>query len=152
MGLKFWLTNSRTNYVSNYRNGDVYQKLKQDTVSDENADETMPYMNGSGSLCFIGKIYLFEMQNNYSWTDIDPTDKYLKADSYVMVNASDNYCNLRTGAGIKYDIITPVYNGTILPVVKTAYSQEDGLNWGKTEYSGHEGWISLSQTSPVSPE
>ena len=91
------------------------------------------------------------MQNSYSWTDIDPDSKYLNANSYVMVNASDDYCNLRTGAGIKYDIINPIYNGTILPVLETAYNSEDGLEWGRTKHNGAEGWISLSQTSPASP-
>ena len=134
MDLKFWLTNSRVYYMSENQHSENYDKAREQTLSDENVDETMPYINGNGRLCFIGNIYLFEMQNSNSWEDIDPADKYLNQDSYVMVNASDDYCNLRTGPGIKYDIINPIFNGTILPISETSYNQEDGNEWGKTSW------------------
>lgn len=77
----------------------------------------------------------------------DPWPTYNDVSYYVMVDAPDYYCNFRTGPGISYDIITPIYNGEVLYISQECYNPADGLWWGETSYGGGSGWISLSQTS-----
>ena len=105
-----------------------------------------------------------EYGGNYGWFSINQTswiqDPYAEpatqaapayegVDQYNMVDAWDGYCNLRTGPGIAYAIITPIYNGETLHVTMRCYNPEDDLYWGYTVYKGSEGWISLSQTTQV---
>ena len=103
-----------------------------------------------------------EYAGNYGWISLTevsymeapepetyPAPVYEDVDQYNMVDAWDGYCNLRTDAGIAYDVITPIYNGEILHVTSQCYNPEDGLYWGYTQYNGMNGWISLSQTTQV---
>ena len=108
-----------------------------------------------------------EYAGNYGWISISqttitddpysqpvtqaPQQTYNHADEYVIVDAWDGYCNLRSGAGISYPIITPIYNGEVLYLTQRSYNPSDDLVWGYTEYHGQYGWISISQTSPYTP-
>ena len=65
----------------------------------------------------------------------------------AVVGASDGYVNLRSGAGMSYSIITPIYNGTNLYVTAVLSNSSDGLVWGQTTYNGYTGWISINQTT-----
>ena len=68
----------------------------------------------------------------------------------VVVGASDGFVNLRSGAGLGYGIITPIYNGTNLFVTAVMKNSSDGLVWGQTTYNGTTGWFSIDQTTVTS--
>ncbi len=62
---------------------------------------------------------------------------------FVEVAAPDGYVNLREGAGTQYDIVTPIYNGTILRV----YAKSGDGNWFNVTMEDCEGWVAASQVS-----
>ena len=64
----------------------------------------------------------------------------------VVVASDDGSCNLRTGPGLAYNIIQPIYNGTSLHITGVSKSSQDGLVWGQTTYNGNTGWISMLLT------
>ena len=64
----------------------------------------------------------------------------------VTVTSSDGYCNLRSGPGISYGVITPIYNGTTLKITSVYRNSADALVWGLTTYNGYSGWISVMTT------
>lgn len=64
----------------------------------------------------------------------------------VTVSSSDGYCNFRTGPGMAYGVITPIYNGTSLRVTGLSKNSSDGVTWGQTSYNGSSGWIALNET------
>lgn len=85
---------------------------------------------------------------NNSWVYNQTQDVTFYNNAYnAVVSASDGYLNLRTGAGMAYGIITPVYNGTNLYVTAVLSNSADGLVWGLTNYNGYTGWVSMSQTT-----
>ena len=70
----------------------------------------------------------------------------------AVVGASDGFVNLRSGPGLQYPIITPIYNGNMLRVTAVMDSTTDGLVWGQTIYNGYSGWFSIDQTTITSIE
>ena len=70
----------------------------------------------------------------------------------VVVSAPDGYCNLRSGPGTEYGVLTPVYNGEKLHVTGESYNYNNALLWGSVTYNGVNGWVSLSQTSKTEPD
>ena len=74
---------------------------------------------------------------------------YQEANYDVVVSAPDGYVNFRYGPGLEYGICTPIYNGEYLHINATMDNYYDGLAWGQTIYGDQYGWVSLSQTSPV---
>lgn len=85
---------------------------------------------------------------NNGWTYNQSQDVTFYNNQYnVYVSASDGYLNLRTGAGLAYGIITPIYNGTNLYITAVLDNSSDGLVWGLTSYNGNTGWVSMSQTT-----
>ena len=65
---------------------------------------------------------------------------------YGVVGASDGFVNLRSGAGLGYSILTPIYNGNELFITATFKNSTDGLVWGYTSFNGYSGWFSIDQT------
>ena len=147
----------------------IYNRLRNENTSEDNLSLAVPYMSEEGDIRIIAPIKLFMMQNSESWSIIDlKTGEVLKwkedtedtvpeaaygdpADYYMAVSAPDNYCNLRKGPGMAYDIITPIYNGEYLHIYEVSYNSYDDLYWGRTEYNGLTGWISISQASAILP-
>ena len=64
----------------------------------------------------------------------------------VYIDSDDGTGNLRTGPGLEYAVITPVYNGTSLYITAITVNNTDGLTWGRTTYNGRSGWISMTTT------
>ncbi len=54
---------------------------------------------------------------------------------YRVVSPNDGFLNLRTGPGTRYDIITPMYNGTRVTILESAGA------WVRVRTDlGQEGW------------
>lgn len=81
---------------------------------------------------------VFAAYGEYNFQDVD---------YHVVVDAWDGYVNFRSGPGLAYGIICPIYNGEDLYVSMTADNSQDGLWWGHINYYGDSGWISLSEVS-----
>ena len=64
----------------------------------------------------------------------------------VVVASSDGNCSFRTGPGLGYDVMSLIYNGTVLQVTGVCRNSADGLVWGLTSYNGTSGWISMMLT------
>lgn len=64
----------------------------------------------------------------------------------MVVSSTDGSCNLRSGPGLSYGVITPIYNGTSLRVTALYRNSGDALVWGQTTYNGYTGWISVMTT------
>ena len=65
----------------------------------------------------------------------------------VTTYSSDGVANFRTGPGMEYGIITPIYNGNNLRVTAVSKNYTDGLVWGQAVYNGNTGWVSMLLTS-----
>ena len=70
------------------------------------------------------------------------------ADYYVYVNSYDGGLNLRSGPSSSY---AKVMSGWIPNNTQIHITATSG-NWGKTYYSGYEGWVSLKYTTTNLPE
>ncbi len=70
------------------------------------------------------------------------------ADYYVYVNSYDGGLNLRSGPSSSY---AKVMSGWIPNNTQIHITATSG-NWGKTNYSGYEGWVSLKYTTTNLPE
>jgi len=62
---------------------------------------------------------------------------------YAVVSSDDGFANLRTGPGMAYGIIQPVYNGNSLSITAISQNSSDGIVWGETYYNGYNGWVAL---------
>ncbi|MCD7775430.1 MAG: SH3 domain-containing protein [Clostridiales bacterium] len=65
----------------------------------------------------------------------DVEDDIITVDAYITLAS---YLNFRTGPSTSYSIITQIPLCTILTITETSNG------WGKTEYNGSEGWVSMS--------
>ena len=54
---------------------------------------------------------------------------------------------MRSGAGLGYSVVQPVYGGTKINVTETKFA--DGYNWGKTTVNGKSGWLALDYCTYV---
>ena len=128
---------------------DKYNQLRQETLSIYNIAEAMPYMNGEGQMCMIGKVYLFQAQLICSWMDLSLDALSANTDTeafYVTVSTSEDFLELRSGPGTAYSALATVYSGQKLSIIQTLENKEDGQTWGKTAYNGLHGWIPMNQT------
>ena len=150
--LAYWTANYRQQDSSFDNAITSYESEKQKTLEEENLKEGMPYINQDGQLCVLARIYYFMAQNSYGWQKLNLNEYPLDNGYYVFVAAPDDYCNLRTGAGTNYDIIQPIYNDVLLYITEEYENPDDGLLWGKTDFYGAEGWVSLSQTTNATPD
>lgn len=67
-------------------------------------------------------------------------------DFYAQVSSREGSINFRTGAGTGFPVIREIPNGQILHIVDMSYNAADGFFFGKTDYQGSSGWVSLRQT------
>ena len=99
-----------------------------------------------GQTQYDGRYGWVSMQHTVPYTapeDVDET----AVDYYVAVKAIDgsDYLYLRSGPSRGNQVICNIYDDTKLHI--TAESQDaEGLVWGKTEYNGQTGWVSLKYT------
>ncbi len=56
-------------------------------------------------------------------------------EGYITIAA---HLNFRTGPSTSYDVITQIPLGTVLDITETSNG------WGKTEYDGNTGWVSMN--------
>ena len=68
------------------------------------------------------------------------------ADMTVQVTSADGV-NIRSGAGLSYNVLGAVPFGTVLHI--TRRTSGSGYIWGLTEYSGIKGWIALEFTETI---
>ena len=71
-------------------------------------------------------------------------------DFYVRVSGGQGSVNFRSGPGTGYSVIREIPNGTTLHITDMSYNSSNGWFFGKTEYNGSSGWVSLRQTSILS--
>lgn len=83
----------------------------------------------------------------YNWAQ-DVT--FYNNNYYGVVGSSDGFVNLRSGAGLGYSILTPIYNGNEVFITATLKNSSDGLVWAYTNFNGYAGWFSIDQTTITS--
>lgn len=66
----------------------------------------------------------------------------------VVVQAVDGsgYLYLRSGPSMDYEIYCNIYDGETLHITEEITDPGGQFTWGKTEYKGTTGWVSLKQT------
>jgi len=133
---------------SNADTAAIFDQQLADTISPENVAASMPYLNGDGELCIIGKIGLFMMQNSSSWEELNLVDPGPETDSfYVRVNAAEGATSLKPEASLGSQAICSIVNGQKLCITETYQDPETGNLWGRTSYNGQHGWILLTDTA-----
>ena len=124
-----------------------YDIQQERTLGDDNMEEALPFLNGEGSLCVIGRIYIPMAQLPYSLQELDlQQDAADTEDSfYVRVN-SRNSAFLRQQAGSSAQSLLPIPYGQKLCITKTVTDYDTYDIWGRTFYNGQQGWVLLSDT------
>ncbi|MBQ6603672.1 MAG: SH3 domain-containing protein [Eubacterium sp.] len=102
-----------------------------------------------------------QYNDRYGWISLKHTDPagssgssgssggHEAADWDVVVEATDgtDYLYLRSGPSMDYKIIMNLYNGTPLHITEKATDPGGGFQWGRTNYNGQDGWVSLKHVS-----
>ena len=103
-----------------------------------------------------------QYNDRYGWISLKHTDpagsssgssgssgSHEAADWDVVVEATDgtDYLYLRSGPSMDYKIIMNLYNGTPLHITEKATDPGGGFQWGRTNYNGQDGWVSLKHVS-----
>ena len=96
---------------------------------------------GSSWWTFQGYIYLVDSADVVT---PDVPSGYQVGNYTVNVKS---YLNMRSGAGLGYSVVQPVYGGTKINVTETKFA--DGYNWGKTTVNGKSGWLALDYCTYV---
>lgn len=95
---------------------------------------------GNSWWTFQGYIYLIDSAD----VTVDPTSDY-QPGMYLTQSA----INLRSGAGLSYDVLKTVNKNLTLTIPSTVYS--DGYNWGQATVNGTKGWVALEYCKYLSP-
>ncbi len=68
----------------------------------------------------------------------------------VVVQAQDGsgYLYHRYGPSMEYEILSNIYDGTVLEIEGTALDPSGNFRWGNTKYNGRWGWVSMKHTVP----
>ena len=94
---------------------------------------------------YTGWVSLNWTARNSSWTYNSTQDTiYYNNIYYLTVYSDDGFLNLRSGPGLGYSVIQPIYNGNSLRVYATLDNSSDGLVWGQTTYNGITGWVCMN--------
>ena len=131
-----------------YKN--AYNNAHEETLTPENIEAAMPFLNAKGDLCIIAEIRLVMMQNTSAWTELDLVNPYSEdpdKDIYVRVNGSEGYGSLRTEPGPSGNVIVSIPNGQRILIFDRMDNAGDGQIWEETAYSGQKGWILMSEAS-----
>ncbi|MBQ6074924.1 MAG: SH3 domain-containing protein [Lachnospiraceae bacterium] len=97
-----------------------------------------------------------EYQGRFGWISLTHTKEYhapepvpQSVDYDVAVDAKDGsgYLYLRSGPGMSYEILSEIRDGEKLHISEEMQDASGGFKWGKTEYQGRDGWISLKHTT-----
>ena len=107
-----------------------------------NASDSNP--GGNSWWNFQGYIYL--LNSDPVITDNENNNSDYKTGIYKTT--AEPYLNMRSSAGLSYNVVQPVYKNTTLTVTQTSYA--DGYNWGKTTLNGKTGWVALEFCTYVS--
>ena len=127
---------------------DWYDKSLDFTMSSENLEAVMPYLNGDGQLCVIAEIGLVGTQNSTSWSEIclaNPTPDTTNGTNYVRIISGNGSAALYPEPGNDRTALEQIWYGQKVYITNTA-SSEDGRIWGYTAYNGKHGWIALDET------
>lgn len=104
-----------------------------------------------GKTVYNGQTGWVSLKYTIPYKKVTPTPaavKEKKVDREVVVQALDESgsCYLRSGPGKEYGVICNLYDDDILHITREATDAAGELVWGKTEYDGQTGWVSLRQT------
>lgn len=94
LGSKFWSAWDRTN--ENFQNNSFiswFNETLQKTTSQENIDETFPYINDKGELCMIAKVYSLAGADYY-WNNLNMVDFTLVPDYAAPVESNTHTINI----------------------------------------------------------
>lgn len=94
LGSKFWSAWDRTN--ENFQNNNFiswFNEALQKTISQENIDQTFPYINDKGELCMIAKVYSLAGADYY-WNNLNMVDFTLVPDYAVPVESNTHTINI----------------------------------------------------------
>lgn len=98
LGSKFWSTWDRNN--ENFQNDDFiswFNEALEKTISQENVDQSFPYINDKGELCIIAKVYSLAGADYY-WKNLNMIDFTLVPD-YATPVESNTHTNNASGKG-----------------------------------------------------
>ena len=126
----------------------AFNECREETLSIYNIADCMPYMNGQGKVCIIGKINMFQSQNGCSWTDLNLTDPANNVETqafFVTVKAPEGFAQFREGPGDLFDLIDYIPYGQKLYIIQTEEDGKEGITWGKTSWNGMQGWVPLGK-------
>lgn len=98
LGSKFWSAWDRNN--ENFQNDDFiswFNEALQKTISQENIDQSFPYINDKGELCIIAKVYSLAGADYY-WNNLNMVNFTLVPD-YATPVESNTHTNNASGKG-----------------------------------------------------
>ena len=81
----------------------------------------------------------------------NPNSSVSAVNYHVQPAAPEGGINLRSGAGVDYEILLSglIPNGTTLAITEETTAASNGRFWGYTTYNGTSGWVTLEQVVPV---
>lgn len=94
LGSKFWSAWDRTN--ENFQNNNfisLFNEALEKTISQENIDQSFPYINDKGELCIIAKVYSLAGADYY-WNNLNMVNFILVPDYATPVESNTHTINI----------------------------------------------------------